>query len=685
MSFAIKNRTLLSSKNGAATGKEASEQLSARENRLRLAGETLTLAALLLLLVGLYAWRQISGFDYLQYNMIHVPDIAAQASYLKPILESSDLPEFRNVPAGNPLFTIMLLFGAFSALTRRRTLMIWSFFAFCMVPWAIGGLVVPGVQVTASMILIFQAIAALRHGDRNRAGILGAAFIGVWFYFDLPIMNPMGEQNSKPTVLLSATNPAARLLTPSTDLTAFQQGMTGKREKSRDKKPRTYRDKEKAGFAGLNGDPGLPEGVRAYVVAQEAFFHADPQRVVANLTPAMIYFSQPGSFENNRLLALQNYLASKKIGDTSVVAAYETRRSAVHMLSVVLLSLAGFAAFCGALLETLAGWIVRRNLRLDKLRARIGAMATEARPAAGPTGKSLPSSVTTGLGGVRILKRRVLIMLVMAAPLVAASIVLGLFSLHLSLPVPTANGAFDKAHILPPAFSGFPHGYLNVTPDQLDFLAPPTGSFMIYFLLLLANVIALALRRYRYLAMIFLCSVGYVQYDLYLSSRAGMIELPISDIKPSTLEAMRSYVSHPAKREDADADQHDRNAAAYGYLLAQVAYIRGQATDVQTYLADSQVLGYWAIPSTEWRVSAMQEWLAANGVSIKAGAEAKPLVSPAEFRLFSMTLREIALILLVLALPFFVMAGTLHWRRLRIDALIVEYGSTLAARTAARI
>jgi hypothetical protein len=233
--------------------------IESREATARLIGEVLAFLGLLVLLSALFLWRDISGYDFIRNGWIDLPaHVAAAWNYSAPKVSHVVPSEYRHDPHGAGVFMAVLLFVTFSAILRHRRILVALIGAFCLVPWPLFGLSVPGMGFTVAMIIVAGLAAGLRHRNPVRAGMFLVAGLAVWTYFSFGFMNTPSDE-SRPAVRFAVVNtPGAIRLGPSQ--------MTGKLNS----------------MAELKWPDSLA-GAKAYLVAQDAFFRGEPRVVAENL------------------------------------------------------------------------------------------------------------------------------------------------------------------------------------------------------------------------------------------------------------------------------------------------------------------------------------------------------------------------------------------------------------------
>ncbi|MBL0372063.1 hypothetical protein JJB09_08485 [Rhizobium sp. KVB221] len=495
-------------------------------------------------------------------------------------------------------------------------------------------------MVAAILILIYKLAAAWRRADRRSLLTLTAALAATWFYFSLDDMDLWRSENRVPVVRYAAL---------------VQKDKPGKQ---------TPKGARLTTFADLGAV--TPEGAaaRSYALAQEGFYRNDPQIVAAHLGPAMALNTSAGSIENGRLAALQNFLASRGIGMRGAIFAYDGRVSNFRIWTGIFIVVAVIFILAGSFLEMLAGRIVDRMRRIEKLRGQIepkGAQQTSVPKAA----------LSIEAESLHRLRKRIWWLGLAAAPFATVAIVLVAVALHFSVPIAAGNEGFSTIHMLPPVFADFPTGYSNVSANTRDFLVLPSFfSMFAPYAGAVVFVVFLALRRYRYaLALLFL-GLLYVFYSLFAGTRDGLVELPVSDIRTETLVSMENRLSIFATAERPLAERDERSREAYEYTLAQVAYRIGDQRSTVHHLEALGIPQYWNIPAVQWRLAIMQDWLKANGAELSA--EAEPLASPDVFRSISSQLIIAALALIFPALLFLSLAILVWFRKRRIELFIAE-------------
>jgi hypothetical protein len=627
-----------------AVAETATPALADRESAVRVIGELLAFGGLLFVLASLFSWRLISGFGFIQNGWIDLPPRAEAAwTFSKPLISHVIPSENRFEPHGGVLFALILGFVAFSALLRRRRVLVYAILAFCLAPWAALGLTIRGVGFAASLILIAGLLSSLRAGDRRGLGIHAVACLAVWAYFSLDMMSPVKHEERAAVRFVVASTPGAMKSMPA------------------------IKPSDPNGLRSVAELPwqGAMSGYKAYLQAQGAFFRGQPQEI-AQLLPAARKALVGDAYAGIRMDGLENYVLSEGIGAASRIAAYQSRRTAYSILSCFLLGLGAFAIVAGLSLEWMAALIKKRLTRIDRL-------ARSLKPSERPDVQSPVAKNTAvervGAVGLRSLDRRILWAAVTAALLLMAAGAVSLFAYILQPPSADSNHGFDMVHILQSGMRRFSdlgvaktalHGSPRLPWEQwLLYLAPP-------LLIVLA-----AFRRFRLLRLA-LVVVGFCGFlAVYMFPRSGAVEIPIRDIKAHSLQA---YVSDPGPAIAAGASDGGE-AKAYHYALAQMAYLDGKVVETARQIALVWPLGEWDYPSVQWRMAIMQEWVEAHGGALAAPGERVTTTRLEQARRFAGLVWRAAAALALLSAPAVILLGLYLWRRGRVTRLVEDHGA----------
>ena len=643
----------------------ASTALEARAGRTRHAGEILAFAGLIALLAGLFLLRQISGYDFIRNGWIDLPShLAAGWDFVAPKVSRVIPSEERNEPWGAGAFTAVLWFVTFSAILRRRDLLIWLIFGFCLLPWAAMGLMVPGAGFACAMILLAGLGAAFRRKDFVRAGAFALGAVAVWSWFSLDIMDDRTAER----------RPAVRFAAVSTPGAVKPRDTDKRKPASNDKGERL------TSMAGLDWPDNLADA-KAYLMAQDGFFRGEPDIVAANLPRARAAFGTD-PYVNRRLAGLDMYVLSRGIGPADAVADYKARHERLTFASYATLAIGFLLIAVGLSIEWIAALMAGRVGRLDRLRKTLDAAGAPAGVAAASRNAAPAAAQGDSIVGdsLRRIRNRIRWALGLAAPFLVGSLALAVLAVYLHVPPALSNNGFDTVHMLAPLFDNYPDGYENVTSAERMLLVPPT--VWPYYLGALLSIVLLALRRLRLFLMLLALMTGGALLGSTLFPRGGVVEIAASDFKPGTIVS----IDAAARVTDDGRDPgRSRKLEAYHYTLAQLAYLAGDPARTAGQLAAVGPLDFWAYPSVEWRLSIMREWVAAHGLSAGGGTVASAFVMPEDGRVIARRFAGAALLLFVLALPALLLALVHLWRHRRVSRLVDGYLQGGAIRRAGQL
>jgi hypothetical protein len=625
----------------------ASMSLEVKEANARLIGEVLAFLGLLALLTALFFWRHISGYDFIRNGWIDLPShVAAAWELTKPQVSHVVPSEYRHDPHEAGIFMAVLWFVAFSAILRRRRILVGLILGFCLVPWPVFGLPVPGVGVTAALILLAGLATSLRHRDFVRAGMFLIASFAAATYFSLDVMAPPNDEK-RPAVRFAVVNTPGAI------------------------KPRSSQeDGELDNMAALEWPENLA-GEKAYLVAQDAFFRGEPELVAANLSRAR---AAVGSdvYANLRMVGLEHYLLSEGIGSPDAVSDYRVRRWQVTVMTDTLLGFGVVLIVVGLSIEWIAGRIRRRIGRVDALGRKIDA-SRPSRKLTMPSTSTMEDNVFAA--SLRRIRLRLRWALGVAAPFVIGGVALASLAFYLQVPSAQANDGFTTVHMLAPLFDHYPNGFDNVTANQRMLLIAPV--VWPYYLGGLLALVLLGLRQFRlFLALMLLMTFGG-QLASLVFPRSGVVEIAVSDFKPGTVKSIEavSRGSDPA----GDPEQA-RVFEAYHYTLAQLAYLAGDAARTAEQVSAVGMLDFWSYPSVEWRLAVMREWAEANGMERIGGSVESDFAMPGHSRHIVGSILSAALLLIGLGSPAILLALVYLWRRSRILDLQNSHAQMEATR-----
>lgn len=630
----------------------ASMSLETREANARLIGEVLAFLGLLVLLAALFFWRHISGYDFIRNGWIDLPShVASTWNYTAPQVSHVVPSEYRHDPHGAGVFMVVLLFVTFSAILRRRRILVWLISGFCLVPWPLIGLTIPGIGFAAAMIIFAGLVAALRHRNLAKAGMFLVVGIAVWTYFSLGFMNASNDR-SRPAVRVAVVNtPGAIRLGPSQT--------TGKLNS----------------MAELKWPDSLADA-KAYLLAQDAFFRGEPKVVAENL-PLVGDTVGSDQYASLRIAGLKHYLLSEGIGSSEAVSEYQARRWRMKVVTDMLLGLGTLLIIVGLSIEWIAGAMKGRIGRLEVLKQKIDATGSPKRTTAAVAASPDDNIFTASLRRVRFRLRWAL---GVAAPLVIGGVVLALLAFYLRVPSSQANNGFSTVHMLAPLFDNFPKGFDNVTANQRMLLVAPT--MWPYYLGGLLALGLLGLRRFRlFLALVLLITFGG-QLSAFVFPRSGVVEVAVSDFKPETIRSIEAASSHAKAVSD---PQQARALEAYHYTLAQLAYLAGDPARTAKEIDAVGTLDFWAYPSVEWRLAIMHEWAAMNGPAPLNAGSPGGFAMPDEGRAATTMIMRASLLLIVLASPAILLTLVYQWRRRRIHEMQNAYAQLSVTRRTSNI
>lgn len=626
---------------------DASTPLTDKEAGARLAGEVLAFLGLLVLLVALFVWRHVSGYDFIRNGWIDLPSNAAAAwNYAAPKVSNVVPSEYRHDPHGAGAFMVVLLFVTFSAILRRRWILAGLIGCFCLVPWPAFGLRVQGTGFAVAMIIVAGLAIAIKRRDFPRVGIGLGVGVAVWTWFSLGVMI-LPNDMTRPAVRFAVVNtPGAIKLEP-----PLQGGKLNS-------------------MAGLAWPENMA-GTRAYLVAQDAFFRGEPDVIAANLLLAKSAVGTDG-YTGLRIAGLEQYLLSEGVGSPHAVSEYQSRRWRLATVTNVLLGLGAALIVIGLSLEWIAGAIKGRIGRLEVLREQIDATASR-KPAAIKAPASSDDNIFAA--SLRRIRLRLRWALGIAAPFVIGGVALALLAFYLRVPSGHENDGFKTVHMLGPVFDNFPNGFDNVTANERMLLVAPT--MWPYYLGVVVGLVLLGLRRFRlFLALVLLMTSGG-QLGAFMFPRSGVVEIAASDFKPTTIQSIEttSRVSNPVSEP-----QRGRTLEAYHYTLAQLAYLAGDATRTAAELEAVGTLDFWAYPSVEWRLAIMRDWVAMRGIAVSGTDPAGEFVMIEEGRAVAAMIMRASLLLLLLGSPAIFLALVYLWRRRRIHELQDTHAQLSASR-----
>lgn len=622
---------------GAANA--VSAPLEVREVKARLIGEVLAFAGLLALLAALFFWRQISGYDFIRNGWIDLPShVAAAWDFAAPKVGHVTPSEYRHDPHGAGFFMVVLCFITFSAILRRRWVLLWSILGFCLVPWPILGLAVPGVGFAATIILVAGMGLATRQRQFARAGMFLVAGVAVWTYFSLGMMHGSDVEKRSAVRFAVSSTPGAIKTGPS------------------------KRDDKLSSMSALDWPESLGDA-KAYLIAQDAFFRGEPYVVAANLPRAELAFgAEP--YASLRIAGLRQYLLSEGIGSSEALSAYKARRWRTTIVTDALLGLGSLLVIVGLSIEWFAGRIRGRIGRLDVLSRKVEAAQAVRQSATA----SFSTASTPPIPGddifaesLRRVRYRLRWFVGVGAPFIGGGVALALLALYLQVPSAHANDGFVTVHMLGPVFDNFPNGFQNVTENQKQLLVAPV--LWPYILGAVLAIVLLGLRRFRLLLALIVLMVFGGQLSSFVFPRGGVVEIAASDFKPGTIKSIEAASNGSTTTGD---PQRDRKLEAYHYALAQLAYLTGDPARTAQEVAAVGTLDFWAYPSVEWRLAIMREWIAANKITTPGSNPASHFAMPEDGRLIADWILRAALLLIGLGSPAVLLASIYLWRHSRI-------------------